>query len=238
MAQSLNDMERLTLIGARNTIYLGNLKYCTNNKIIDDKLLLKLKTLFKGRKVLLAASTHEGEDKLIAETYCHLKKQNKNILLIIAPRHPIRSKKIKQMLEDELDLKVSTRSIGGKVTNDIDVYLADTIGELNYLYSISSISIVGGSFVPIGGHNIIEPAKLGSAIIVGPYHFNFQEICDEFAEKNAAQFVQNKEECIKAVEKLLENPKQLKLYTNNAAKIVATKNATLDKVLKKILTFI
>lgn len=238
MAQSLNDMERLKLIEARNTLYLGNLKYCTNNKIIDDKLLLKLKTLFKGRKILLAASTHEGEDKLIAETYCHLKKQNKNLLLIIAPRHPIRSKKIKQMLEDELDLKVSTRSIGGKVTNDIDVYLADTIGELNYLYSISPISIVGGSFVQIGGHNIIEPAKLGSAIIVGPYHFNFQEICDEFADKNAAQFVQNKEECIKAVEKLLENPKQLKLYTDNAAKIVATKNTTLDKVLKKILTFI
>ncbi len=238
MAQSLNDMERLKLIGAKNTIYLGNLKYCTNNKAIDNKSLLKLKRLFKGREIFLAASTHEGEDRIIAEIYYHLKKQNKKLLLIIAPRHPIRGKKIKQMLEDELNLKTSTRSINEKVTSDTDIYLADTIGELNYFYSIAPISIVGGSFVPIGGHNIIEPAKLGSAIIVGPYHFNFQEICDEFEEKHAIQLVQNKEECIAAVEKLLKNPKQLKLYTNNAAKIVATKNKTLDKVLKKILTFI
>ena len=238
MPQSLDDMERLKLIGAKNTLYLGNLKYCTDNQVVDNKALLKLKTLIKDRTVLLAASTHEGEDKLIAEAYCHLKEQNKDLLLIIAPRHPIRGKKIKQMLEDELSLKVATRSINEKITNDIDVYLADTMGELNCFYSIAPIAIVGGSFVPVGGHNIIEPAKLGSAIIVGPYYFNFQEICDEFAENKAAQFVQNKEECAKAVEKLLKNPKQLKSYTDNATKIVATKNATLDKMLKKILTFI
>lgn len=238
MPQSLDDMERLKLIGAKNTLYLGNLKYCTNNQIINDKALLKLKAILKGREILLAASTHEGEDKLAAEVYCHLKKQNKDLLLIIAPRHPVRGKKIKQMLENELGLKIATRSINEKVANDTDVYLADTIGELNYFYSISPIAIVGGSFVPVGGHNIIEPAKLGSAIIIGPYYFNFQEICDEFAEKKAAQFVLDKEECIKAIEKLLKNPKQLKSYTNNATKIVTTKNTTLDNMLKKILTFI
>ena len=238
MPQSIDDMERLKLIGAKNTLYFGNLKYCTNNQIIDNKALLKLKTLFKGREILLAASTHEGEDELIAEVYYHLKKHNEKLLLIIAPRHPIRGKKIKEMIEDKLALKVAIRSINEKITENTDVYIADTIGELSYFYSIAPIAIVGGSFVPVGGHNIIEPAKLGCAIVMGPHYFNFQEICDEFAKKNAAEFVRNKEECIKAIEMLLKDPKQLKSHTENATKIVATKNAILDKMLKKILTFI
>jgi 3-deoxy-D-manno-octulosonic-acid transferase len=237
LPQSLDDEKRLKLLGAKNTVYIGNLKYCSNEQIIDNKMLNKLKALFKGRTLLLAASTHLGEEEIVAKIYQQLKKQDSHLLLILVPRHPIRGKKIKQILKDDFKLSIATRSENEQITKNTDIYLADTIGELNYFYSIAPISIIGGSFVPVGGHNLIEPARFGSVIIVGPHHFNFTEICKEFEENQAAFFVQDDKECLKIIKTLFDNQNLQKQYTDRAKKIILTKDQTLDKMLEKILPF-
>ncbi len=237
LPQSLDDQNRIEAIGAKNVVYVGNLKYCNNNNIIDDRRLVKLRNLFKNRKTFLVASTHENEEELAAEIYCELKQLEPELLMILAPRHPVRAQKIIQILVNNYQLKTAIHSKAQLVKHNTDTYLVDTIGELNYFYNIAPISIIGGSFVDIGGHNPIEPATFGSTIIMGPHIFNFAEICNEFAANKAAFFVNDKRGCISIVQKLLNNNMLREQYATNAKKIVNSKNKILDVVLEKILDF-
>lgn len=237
LPQSLLDQRRLQALGVTNYSYLGNLKYSTSKQIVDQAILTSLHNMFRDRVVLLAASTHPGEEEVLASIFKILRPKIKNLLLILAPRHPVRSSEIKQLLTDTFGFNVATRSAQETLNAKTDVYLADTLGELNYFYSIAPISIVGGSFVPIGGHNPIEPAKCDCVIITGPNYANFKEIYDEFFSAEAAFCAQNEQDCATIIERLYSNPKMQKQYTKNALELVARKDQTLELVVDKILTY-
>jgi 3-deoxy-D-manno-octulosonic-acid transferase len=163
-----------------------------------------------NRPVWLAASTHEGEEKLIAAAHRHASKASQGLLLIIVPRHPERGLEIASILTKE-NFKICLRSKKDKISSDTQIYIADTLGELGLWYRIAPVSFVGGSFVPIGGHNPFEPAALGSAILHGPYVENFKEIYNRLNVAGAAVKI---EEASELGVKLIET-----LSPENAAKL-------------------
>ena len=157
-----------------------------------------------SRPVWLAASTHEYEELIIADAHTQAKRFSRRLLLIIAPRHPSRGKKILTDLQ-KLGWQVSLRSAGHKIETSTDIYIADTFGEMGLWYRISPISFMGGSLVKTGGHNPFEPAALGSAILHGPHVWSAIEAYNALGESKASLQVQNSEELSQAVIDLL-NP--------------------------------
>ena len=133
----------------------------------------------------LAASTHDGEETLIANAHRHASKASQGLLLIIVPRHPERGLHIASFLKKQ-NFRVRIRSEKENILSDTQIYIADTLGELGIWYRIASVSFVGGSLVPVGGHNPYEPAALGSAILHGPYVENFKEIYKRLNTADAA----------------------------------------------------
>jgi len=128
--------------------------------------------MFDGRSLLIAASTHDGEDQIIADAHSELRRSLPNLCTIIAPRHPQRGAAITQMLK-ERGLNVAQRSLGDLPDRSSDAYVADTIGELGTLYKLAPVAFIGGSLVDRGGQNPIEAVRQGAVVLVGPHWQNF-----------------------------------------------------------------
>ncbi|WP_244504492.1 3-deoxy-D-manno-octulosonic acid transferase [Jannaschia faecimaris] len=141
----------------------------------DEAERQKMAQVLAGRPSWFAASTHEGEEILAAQAHKQALRSWHKLLLVIAPRHPERAPGIVAGLRAS-GWKVAQRSAGEEITSDIQIYVADTMGEMGLWYRLCSVSFVGGSLVEIGGHNPFEPAALGSAILHGPHLVNFQDI--------------------------------------------------------------
>lgn len=164
--QSLNDSNRIKELGAKDIQIFGNLKLFNTPKITEEYP--------KSSKItFIASSTHPMEEDLILEAFLTLRK-TENCYLMIAPRHPERFAEVLEIIEKKLANTSYTYKIFSqtKVDDRCDVLLIDTLGELNNLYKISDVVILGGSFARIGGHNPIEPAFFGNKLITGPYIFN------------------------------------------------------------------
>ena len=147
----------------------------------------------KKRLVFIAASTLRGEEGYVLRVFTRIREVVPDALLIIAPRHPERFDEVHAMAEAD-GYRVQVRSKLGGQDSDASIVLLDTIGELASLFQIASIVFVGGSLVPAGGHNFLEPAVFGKAIVVGPHMDNFAEITSEFVAKQAVVQVCNHRE--------------------------------------------
>ncbi|MFZ5671263.1 MAG: 3-deoxy-D-manno-octulosonic acid transferase [Pseudomonadota bacterium] len=157
-----------------------NLKYVGRPLACDEAELARLREEIAGRPVVLAASTHPGEEALIADAV--RAGAPAGTLLIVAPRHPERGDDVAAVL----GASVARRSRRGVVDAGAAAYLADTLGEMGLWFRLADVVIMGGSFVPgIGGHNPLEPARLGAAIVTGPHIANARDACDEMRERSA-----------------------------------------------------
>jgi 3-deoxy-D-manno-octulosonic-acid transferase len=199
--QTQDDAERFLAIGAKieKVKTLGNIKFDVevSSEVIERGLQLKA-DLFDGRFVWLIASTHKDEEAVFLEIYKELKQKIPELLLVIAPRHPERFGEVKKLCEQH-QLAVMTRTSGEACRELVDVYLADTMGELKMLYAASDAAFVGGSMVPVGGHNILEAAAVGTPVLFGPYMANFKQIAEGVLKQDAAIQCQNKSEIIRAI---------------------------------------
>ena len=177
LAQNNETKSRLSTLGAKNIIFLGNLKFSSSSKIESGLLDKKLKNFFKSKKILITgASTHFNEENFIIKNHLYfLKKKFKNFVSIIIPRHVERALEIKNELE-KFSLNAHLHSNKFKVKRDLDVYIVDTYGEANKFYKISNLVFMGGSLINHGGQNPLEPARAGCKIIHGPHIANFKEI--------------------------------------------------------------
>ena len=172
LAQSEADRARFAALGASQAACLGNLKYAAPPLPADEAELARLRGLLAGRPVLLAASTHPGEEAILARAHGILAEHHPGLLTIIVPRHPERGEAILA----ELAGQVATRRAAGQdPPAHAGLYLADTLGELGLFYRLASLCLVGGSLVPHGGQNPLEPARLGCPILLGPHTWNFDE---------------------------------------------------------------
>ncbi|HWJ54701.1 MAG TPA: 3-deoxy-D-manno-octulosonic acid transferase [Vicinamibacterales bacterium] len=148
--------------------------------------LLRYFRLSPGRPVVIAASTLRGEDLAALEAFRRVQARWPDALLIVAPRHPERFEEVTRLAAEEGFRVVRRTSLPVDQSPDADVVVLDTIGELARLYQIASVVFVGGSLVDAGGHNILEPAMFGKAIVFGPHMHNFAEISAEFLRGSAA----------------------------------------------------
>lgn len=200
-AQTQDDAKRFVSIGAKaeQVKVLGNIKFDIDvaNETIEQGLQLKA-DLFAGRFVWLIASTHKDEEAIFLDIYKQIKTAIPELLLVIAPRHPERFGEVKKICEHHA-LSVAVRTSGECCDRRTDVYLADTMGELKMLYAASDVAFVGGSMVPVGGHNILEAAAVGVPVLFGPYMENFKEIAEGVLRQDAAIQCQSNEEIIRAV---------------------------------------
>lgn len=193
-AQSSVDAKRFISLGADKdkTWVMGNIKFDFNLPVDMDVKGINLRSKeFGDRPVWIAASTHEGEEVEILKAHREILKTIRNMLLIIVPRHPERFAKVEQLIKTK-KWSYTTRSSTQSVADTCEVYLLDSMGELLLFYSASDVAFVGGSLVPIGGHNLLEPASLALPILTGAYMFNQQEMTDLLLEAGAVKIVKDK----------------------------------------------
>ncbi len=204
LAQGAEDARRLTELGAPRVNITGNLKFDVPPPPADATALSALMRAIGERVVLLAASTHAGEDKAVLMAHQQIKRRVPGLLTIIAPRHPERGPEIVDLAQDA-GLAPVMRSRGHLPDRGSDIYVADTIGELGIFYRLAPIVFMGGSLVPHGGQNPIEPAKLDSAILYGPHVANFVEIYDQLSRARGAALVRDADSLARSISLLLED---------------------------------
>ena len=174
LPSNLETLKYLKQLNVKNIKVAGNLKYYGEKNVegINDK---HLKNKFNNSKIWCAASTHKNEEIFLGKLHKNLKKDNKQLITIIIPRHINRTS---QIIDDmnRLGLKTITHSSKFKIKNDTDIYLVDSYGISSKFYNLTNITFVGGSLVPHGGQNPLEPARFGNFIINGPNVNNFREI--------------------------------------------------------------
>lgn len=230
LAQDRQNAERLKVLSGRDVATFGNLKNAAPPLPADKEALDGLRASVDGRPIWLAASTHPGEDPAVFAAHKALKISFPDLLTIIAPRHPERGVEVRE-LAAAAGLNACRRAPGDPITHETDVYIADTLGELGLFYRLSDISFVGGSLTPKGGHNPLEPARLGGAILHGPYTFNFVETYGEMRAGGGAALVRNDRELATAVRRLLSDEKT-RLAMASAARRAA--EASAERVLNEV----
>lgn len=175
LAQSQTDAERFAALGGRDVVATGNLKLDVQAPPADHAKLERLQAVTRDRTVIVAASTHAGEEEILASVHQRLSGEFPKLLTVIVPRHPARGPAIAQMAYSA-GLHVSVRSQEQLPAADTDIYVADTLGELGLFYRLAPIVFMGGSLVAHGGQNPIEAIKLGAAVLHGPHVFNFTDV--------------------------------------------------------------
>ncbi|TFL18426.1 3-deoxy-D-manno-octulosonic acid transferase [Jannaschia formosa] len=181
----------------------GTLKEGSKALPHDERERVALAAALQGRPCWLAASTHEGEEAGAAEAHAQARRAWQKLLLVIAPRHPDRATEIVDGLRLE-GWRVARRSEGEAIEADTEIYVADTMGEMGLWYRLCPVSFMGGSLVPVGGHNPFEPAALGSAILHGPHVHNFADIFARLGEAGAAREVQDWDDLGTTLARVLE----------------------------------
>lgn len=237
LAQDETAAARLQRLGARNAKAVGNLKVDAAPPPAPDGLMGDLTRFLAGRAAWVAASTHSGEERIIADAHELLKKAIPGLQTVIVPRHPERGPEIARMLR-EMDLDVARRSTGDRVTGRTDIYLADTLGELGGFFRILTIVFMGGSLVRVGGHNPIEPALLGAAILTGPHVHNFEDIYRAFAARKASETVTDARSLAAAIGRLMSDGVLAGARVTAAAETAGSLTGALEATLADLLPFI
>ena len=241
-------INQLTLIGSQNdpsskrflslgalpdkVVTVGNLKFDSNEKD-NPNTTQSLQQMIGQRRVVVFASTREGEEKKIIQSYVNLKDKF-DALLIIVPRHPQRFDEVFNLIVDS-GLKVKRRSDGLGCDESIQVLLGDSMGELLSYYSVCDIAFIGGSLIDTGGQNMLEAAAASKPILFGPSVFNFEKIAQLFLEKDAAIQVGDADDLMKTISALLLDDTKRQKLGENAKNSFEKNRGAVDRLLKLII---
>lgn len=255
-AQSQDDLNRFVKLGynINNIAVYGNIKYnltipsdlqekssCYKNLLIGDAEL-------SNRLILIAASTHHGEEEIIIKIYQQLKINFPSLLLIVAPRHPERTQSVYDLCLKYFDPKAIVKFTdvfnqieiqhdkSSTLLNTPDIFILDTIGQLLYFYNISHVAFIGGSFVSVGGHNPLEPVSLSIASIIGPSYHNFKDIVEDLHQAGGLVIAESEQALQKNIEGLLADKKNRIDLVVNASKFFS--NRQQQNVLTKYIELI
>ena len=206
VAQDPQNAGRLSQLSGRDVGTCGNLKYAAPPLPGDEAALSEMTAQIGDRRRWLAASTHSGEEETIFAAAGLLKDEFPDLLTIVAPRHPTRGDEVAARGAAN-GLVCALRSKNDAITPDTNVYIADTLGELGLFYRLCDVAFVGGSLTAKGGHNPLEPARLGAAILHGPHVFNFADTYAEMRGAGGAALARNEREIASAVRRLFADAK-------------------------------
>lgn len=203
-AQSHDDFKRLSSLGNKNIFYHGNIKFYAHPLPYKMEEIKTLHAAIGSRPFWLAASTHKGEENIVASAHLRLRKIFPDLLTILVPRHPNRREEIYSLLTQK-GLSIALRSKKDCIKADTEIYIGDTLGELGLFYQLSPFAFLGGSLMKIGGHTPIEPALLDCAIISGPYVYTNASLFDEFKKNACITMVGDEDELVAAVNAFLQS---------------------------------
>ncbi|MDR1026731.1 MAG: hypothetical protein LBL47_04955, partial [Lactobacillus sp.] len=237
LGQSEEDAYRLRILGAKNTMCLGNIKFAGLPLPVDEENKKEMLKQINKRTFWLAAVTHNDEEYKIGRMHKNLKAKFPDLLTIIAPRHPQRGEEIITKL-NELGLKTALRSKGEKITKTTDIYIADTIGEMGLWYDLSKLTFIGGSLIPHGGQNFIEPSRQRNAVVVGPHMHNFTDAISRAKKADAIIQVNDILDLEELVDHLLSNPDLLEAKRSLAYNWANGEAKVLDNIVDKIKGYI
>jgi 3-deoxy-D-manno-octulosonic-acid transferase len=237
LTQNWRFAKRLIGLGAPKAAITGNLKYDAPPPPVDIRAAEELQRSIGDRPVFLAASTHPGEDEVVAKVQEMLQATMPSLLTVIVPRHPDRGEAIASLL-GERQLSTARRSAKQQITSKTQVYLADTIGELGLFYKLAPLSFIGGSLVVHGGQNPIEAIKLGSGILSGPHTFNFAETYTVLQRYEGCKLVAGPDELAAALRRLFENPSEAEEMKRRASAAIGTLSGALEKTLEALKPYL
>ncbi|HBG48790.1 MAG TPA: hypothetical protein DDW90_04680 [Cyanobacteria bacterium UBA9971] len=239
LMQTEDDKNRIVDIGAvcEKVEIMGNLKFDITN-VLDHHEIKELKHSLKSRdyKVLIAGSTHKGEDELIINTYKRLKIEINDLKLIIAPRHPERNDQVLKLI-CATGFKIGLRSKNSHFKNT-DIILLDTMGELSKLYSVAKVAFIGGSFSGTGGHNPLEAAIYGVPVISGADVFNFKDIYKFMIENQAAFIVNNENQLSIQIRELFKNKEKHSQVSEACLSIFEKNKGALDFAIDRLKNYL
>ncbi|MEJ8571038.1 3-deoxy-D-manno-octulosonic acid transferase [Microbaculum marinum] len=233
LAQSGTDADRLRQLGAANVVDTGNLKYDVPAPEADEADLRDLSAAVGDRPRWAAASLHAGEDEPVLETHLHLSPRHRDLLTVLAPRHPERGAEIAAAAAAR-GLTPVLRSRGRMPDERTDVYIVDTIGEMGLVYRLAPVVFVGGSLVASGGHNPIEAAKLSTAILHGPHIRNTTDIFAALHAAGAADEVSGAEALAERVGHFLASPEDVSRRARAASAAVLGLSGALDRSMEAL----
>ena len=238
--QTEEDAKRIIALGAdkRNVNVSGNIKYDSEFKEIEEEKVKEIKNTLgvnNNDRIFIAGSTHPGEEETIIRLYSHILKNHADFRLVIAPRHIDRVGDVEEIVKRKglaSVRKSEIRNPKSKIQNPI--IIIDTIGELGFMYSIADIVFIGGSLIPHGGQNILEPAFYKKPVIFGKYMMNFQEIAKEMILSGGGIQVNNEEDLIREVGGLLNNKKKMIEIGEKGYQVIMKNRGALQKNLELI----
>lgn len=234
LGQSEEDAYRLRALGAKDAMCLGNLKYAGLPIPVDEEKKKEIQDEIGERPVWLASSTHSDEEVKIGRHLKDLLAKHSGLLTIIAPRHPNRGVEIKNALREKYQLNVALRSANEKIMPETEVYIADTIGEMGIWYELCPIVFIGGSLIPHGGQNFMEPSRCRDAVIVGPHMHNFTDAMNRAKRADGIIQVDETVDLIDMVDQLLSNKELLEAKRSLAYNWATSEAKVLDGIAEKI----
>jgi 3-deoxy-D-manno-octulosonic-acid transferase len=239
LAQTEADAQRLRASGARKVLCSGNLKF----DIAPDASLVAAGFAWRqrlGRKVVLGAVTREGEEEDLLREWKQL--PTPRPLLVMVPRHPQRFDAVEALIR-AAGLSVVRRSswTGGEPAEaalDAEVWLGDSMGEMPLYYGLAQVALLGGSFAPLGGQNLIEAAACGCPIVMGPHTFNFEQASELALAAGGAQRVANMAEGVAAAWRWLAAPEEVGAAASNALRFASQHRGAADRMAAEILALL
>ena len=233
-AQSPEDAERFVSIGANptRTHVVGNIKFDFGYPPDMEARGHELRNLLGvHRPVWVAGSTHAGEEELLIDAHRQIRDRFTNALLVLVPRHPPRFADVAALLRSR-GIPFVTRTSKEAVTSSTQVFLLDTLGELAAFYAAGDVAFVGGSLVPIGGHNLLEPAALSLPIVAGPHNFNSADIARMLVEQGAVRIVHDQTQLAAVIGRLLADPTTRTVMGASGRKVVDGNRGAVARLMK------
>jgi 3-deoxy-D-manno-octulosonic-acid transferase len=235
-AQSAADAERFIAIGADRdrTHVIGNVKFDISIDAAVAEHGRELRAAYWGKRpVWIAGSTHAGEEEAVLTAHAGLQGELADVLLLLVPRHPERFQAVADLLSRR-GLRFERRSSANAVRPDTQVLLVDTVGELAALYASVDAAFVGGSLVPVGGHNLLEPAALGVPVITGPYQANGKEIAQLLMQAGAALQVADGPELAAVLKRLFADPERRRRMGLSGRHVVEANRGSVTRLLELV----
>ena len=233
LAQTIADAERLKYLGAERVLVCGNLKFDVPPPPGDEEAVARMRPEIDGRPVVVAASTHPGEESAILTAHIELARAGRRLITILAPRHPERGDALAAEI-GAAGLALSRRSRGERIRSDTQIYLADTIGEMGLWYRLADIAFLGGSMVARGGQNPIEPAKLMVPVVHGVHVGNFRDVYDALSAAKAVQAVDDGAALAAVLKRLIDDEHERRRLAREARACVERFTGALDRTLEAL----
>ncbi|MDI9819085.1 MULTISPECIES: lipid IV(A) 3-deoxy-D-manno-octulosonic acid transferase [unclassified Legionella] len=236
LTQSEDDAKRYQALGApkEKVQVVGNIKFDLQTQAANPGVFRQLKTRWGShRTVIIIASTHDNEEELILSGLGTLQAAIPDVLLLIAPRHPERFQQIYQ-LSRQMKFNTGLRSKIDTLKPDNEVIVLDSLGELLGFYQVSDYAFVGGSLIPVGGHNVLEPIAMEVPVLTGPYIHNFKTICCDLMEAKAIESVRHVNELIERIVSLHQDKERKNSLVRNATLVLEKNKGAVARYAEKI----